>query len=95
MSIYAMHTDASVFPDPLTFKPERWVGKYNPKMDKHFVPFTKGSRSCLGIKYVFPFLCFYFLFFCHFVSTHLPSYSVLSVEEITNLCYKTKQSCMG
>ncbi|KAI1419592.1 cytochrome P450 [Xylaria sp. FL1777] len=49
MSIYAMHTDASVFPDPLVFKPERWVGEYDPRMDRNFVPFTKGSRSCLGI----------------------------------------------
>ncbi|KAI1128167.1 cytochrome P450 [Nemania abortiva] len=49
MSIYAMHTDPSVFPDPMQFKPERWLGEYNPMMDKNFVPFTKGSRSCLGI----------------------------------------------
>ncbi|KAK8052037.1 hypothetical protein PG993_003422 [Apiospora rasikravindrae] len=49
MSIRAMHTDASVFPDPMRFKPERWVGEYDPKMDRNFVPFTKGSRSCLGI----------------------------------------------
>ncbi|KAK8080610.1 hypothetical protein PG997_008428 [Apiospora hydei] len=48
MSIRAMHTDASVFPDPMQFKPERWVGEYDPKMDRNFVPFTKGSRSCLG-----------------------------------------------
>ncbi|KAI0835727.1 cytochrome P450 [Hypoxylon sp. FL0890] len=49
MSIYAMHTDASVFPDPMQFRPERWLGEYNPQMDRNFVPFTKGSRSCLGI----------------------------------------------
>ncbi|OTA61601.1 cytochrome P450 [Hypoxylon sp. EC38] len=49
MSIYAMHTDASVFRDPLQFKPERWLGEYNPQMDRNFVPFAKGSRSCLGI----------------------------------------------
>ncbi|KAI1305537.1 cytochrome P450 [Xylaria venustula] len=49
MSIYAMHTDPSVFPDPMQFKPERWVGGYDPRMDRNFVPFTKGSRSCLGI----------------------------------------------
>ncbi|OTA98482.1 hypothetical protein M426DRAFT_258664 [Hypoxylon sp. CI-4A] len=49
MSIYAMHTDASVFPHPMHFKPERWLGEYSPQMDRNFVPFTKGSRSCLGI----------------------------------------------
>ncbi|KAI0206674.1 cytochrome P450 [Astrocystis sublimbata] len=49
MSIYAMHTDASVFPAPFDFNPERWLGEYDPRMDQNFVPFTKGSRSCLGI----------------------------------------------
>ncbi|KAI8627729.1 cytochrome P450 [Xylariaceae sp. FL1651] len=49
MSIYAMHMDPSVYPNPTEFKPERWVGEYDPKMDRNFVPFTKGSRSCLGI----------------------------------------------
>lgn len=50
MSIYAMHFDPNVFPDPDSFKPDRWLGQYNPQMDRNFVPFTKGSRSCLGIK---------------------------------------------
>ncbi|KAG9254338.1 cytochrome P450 [Emericellopsis atlantica] len=49
MSIYAMHYDPSIFSEPWAFKPERWIGKYNPQMDRNFVPFTKGSRSCLGI----------------------------------------------
>lgn len=50
MSIYAMHTDPDVFPLPLSFKPQRWMGQYDTRMDRNFVPFTKGSRSCLGIK---------------------------------------------
>ncbi|GJC85386.1 cytochrome P450 monooxygenase sdnH [Colletotrichum liriopes] len=50
MSIYAMHFDPNVFPEPEAFKPERWVGQYDRYMDRNFVPFTKGSRSCLGIK---------------------------------------------
>ncbi|POS72678.1 cytochrome P450 [Diaporthe helianthi] len=49
MSIYAMHFDPNVFPEPDVFKPERWLGQYTPQMDRNFVPFTKGSRSCLGI----------------------------------------------
>ncbi|KAL3483008.1 cytochrome P450 [Aspergillus germanicus] len=49
MSIYAMHTDPSVWSEPLRFLPERWVGTYDPSMDRNFVPFTKGSRSCLGM----------------------------------------------
>lgn len=50
MSIYAMHFDQNVFSEPEAFKPERWIGEYNKQMDRNFVPFTKGSRSCLGVK---------------------------------------------
>ncbi|KAF7956988.1 hypothetical protein EAE96_004310 [Botrytis aclada] len=49
MSIYAMHFDSNVFSEPEAFKPERWIGDYNKQMDRNFVPFTKGSRSCLGV----------------------------------------------
>ncbi|KAK7956146.1 cytochrome P450 family protein [Apiospora aurea] len=48
MSIRAMHTDASVFPDPMQFKPERWVGEYDPNMDRNFVPFTKRLAELLA-----------------------------------------------
>jgi len=39
-----------IYPEPKRFKPERWIG--NPGLEKYFVPFTKGSRQCLGLKYV-------------------------------------------
>lgn len=50
MTIGSMHTDPAVFPDPLKFIPERWVGDHDPRMDQYFVPFSKGSRNCLGMK---------------------------------------------
>ncbi|KAI1177038.1 cytochrome P450 [Nemania sp. FL0916] len=48
MSSYLMHTDPEVFPKPLDFEPERWLGTINPKMNRNFVPFSRGSRMCLG-----------------------------------------------
>ncbi|RAO73216.1 uncharacterized protein BHQ10_009228 [Talaromyces amestolkiae] len=36
-----------IYPDPEKFIPERWLD--NPNLDRHFVPFGKGSRMCLGI----------------------------------------------
>ena len=38
----------TVFPNPRKFVPERWIG--NPGLERYFVPFTKGSRQCLGLK---------------------------------------------
>lgn len=54
MTIVDMNHDESVFPDSYTFVPERWLGE--PKtakgvpLERYFVGFGKGSRSCLGIK---------------------------------------------
>lgn len=45
-----------IFPRPGEIVPERWFG--NPKapdgnsLEQYFVPFGKGDRQCLGLKYV-------------------------------------------
>ncbi|KAK0639802.1 cytochrome P450 family protein [Cercophora newfieldiana] len=49
MSAYMLHSDPNVYPEPKSFKPERWLGDYDKQMDRNFIPFSKGSRSCLGI----------------------------------------------
>jgi cytochrome P450 len=49
MSAYMMHTDAEIYPEPFKFMPERWLGDYNPLMNRNFIPFSKGSRNCLGM----------------------------------------------
>jgi cytochrome P450 len=49
------HTDPSIFPRPVDFLPERWLPEnVTPAMYHNFVPFAKGSRICLGMKYVYP-----------------------------------------
>ncbi|KAI0447296.1 cytochrome P450 [Xylaria telfairii] len=41
--------DPTTFPDPLEFKPERWMEKEHQIDEKrHFVAFGKGARSCPG-----------------------------------------------
>jgi len=47
MSNIDVLTNEEIFPEPKVFKPERWIGK--PELDRYFVPFTKGSRQCLGL----------------------------------------------
>ncbi|KAI0103057.1 cytochrome P450 [Nemania sp. FL0031] len=48
MSSYFMHTDPDIFPMPFNFDPDRWLGAVNPLMTRNFVPFARGSRTCLG-----------------------------------------------
>ncbi|EED23911.1 cytochrome P450, putative [Talaromyces stipitatus ATCC 10500] len=53
MSIIDMHLNSDIFPDPRTFRPERWIDSPEPhlrQMEKCFVPFGKGTRGCLGIE---------------------------------------------
>jgi cytochrome P450 len=58
MSLLDVHYDPSIFPDPNTFNPDRWLdsddsnsnARYFPRQlkDRFFVPFGKGSRNCAG-----------------------------------------------
>jgi cytochrome P450 len=48
-----MHHNETYFPDAGKFDPTRWLDpKESRRMEKVFVPFSKGSRACGGIKYV-------------------------------------------
>lgn len=53
MTSHFIHLDPTVWPEPMKFIPERWIdGAVGvPKgQKKYLVPFSKGSRGCLGIK---------------------------------------------
>jgi cytochrome P450 len=56
MTIVDVHHDEHIYPNSRSFVPERWLD--NPKtkegesLSRYFVSFGKGSRSCIGIKYV-------------------------------------------
>ena len=49
-----IHYDPEVFPEPRAFKPERWLegspngDRIDPGLKRHFVPFGRGTRNCLG-----------------------------------------------
>jgi cytochrome P450 len=45
---FFIHLDPEIFPEPMKFAPERWIDK--PNLSQYLVPFTKGSRACLGLK---------------------------------------------
>ncbi|KAL4914352.1 putative cytochrome P450 [Aspergillus aurantiobrunneus] len=49
MASHSLHSDPEVYPEPHKFQPERWVDKYNPNMNRNWVPFSRGSRMCIGM----------------------------------------------
>ena len=53
-SSYVYHQDASTFPSPETFQPERWLSdptdrEPRERMESKFMPFSRGSRACTGL----------------------------------------------
>ncbi|KAF3058041.1 Trichodiene oxygenase [Daldinia childiae] len=51
MSLRDVLLDPDVFDEPDKFLPERWLSSNpNPeRLDRYFVPFSRGSRMCLGM----------------------------------------------
>jgi cytochrome P450 len=51
-SHYVYNNDPAIFPDPHSFKPERWLEANVEELERHMVSFSRGSRNCIGMKYV-------------------------------------------
>lgn len=49
MSSPFMHNDPTVFPDPRTFDPSRWLGPEGKERQKYLFNFGRGTRMCVGI----------------------------------------------
>ena len=50
-SLYTIHHDPVIFPDPFRYEPERWMGEPGPALDrmhKAFNPFSLGTRRCVA-----------------------------------------------
>ena len=54
MTLVDVCNDEDIFPEHEKFKPERWINppktKDGSSLDRYFVFFQKGTRSCLGVK---------------------------------------------
>ena len=55
MAIYHVHYNSTIFPNPRVFDPTRWLkpAAEIERQNKFMVAFSRGSRACAGIKYVF------------------------------------------
>jgi cytochrome P450 len=51
MSPYAVQRDARWFPEPLAFRPERWMGEATDRPKFSYFPFGGGSRVCIGERF--------------------------------------------
>ena len=45
-------TDPSIYKNPSSFEPDRWLAPLEKvaHLDKYFVPFGRGARMCVGMK---------------------------------------------
>ncbi|KAJ7577967.1 cytochrome P450 [Mycena floridula] len=57
-----VHNNSRLFPDPYTFRPERWLDLELKDLDNYLVPFSKGHRSCLGVNLAW---CELYLIYAH------------------------------
>ena len=51
MSPYAVHRDPRWFPDPLEFRPERWLTEDPARPKFAYFPFGGGARVCIGERF--------------------------------------------
>jgi len=47
MTTPLIHLNPAIFPDPLSFQPERFLE--NPRLKRYLMSFSQGSRQCLGM----------------------------------------------
>ncbi|KAK5693535.1 hypothetical protein LTR97_010104 [Elasticomyces elasticus] len=48
LQVYTLHLNPTVFPEPLAFKPERWLEDPTPEMQRDYIPFGLGARQCIA-----------------------------------------------
>jgi len=48
-NLYAVHHEEKLFPDPFSFRPERFINEHGQFVkSEHVIPFAVGKRFCLG-----------------------------------------------
>ncbi|PWY82160.1 putative benzoate 4-monooxygenase cytochrome P450 [Aspergillus heteromorphus CBS 117.55] len=49
MTSFLTHRNEQIYPDPLAFRPERWLGNEGKRLDRYLVSFGRGPRACVGM----------------------------------------------
>lgn len=50
MSPFSLHRNPDIFPNPLEFNPERWMGPDAKELNRWFWAFSSGGRMCIGMQ---------------------------------------------
>ncbi|KAK2580231.1 hypothetical protein KPH14_012487 [Odynerus spinipes] len=76
---YLLHRDARYFPEPDVYKPERFLSS-NPRLPSYvFIPFSAGSRNCIGWRFATMVVKV-------FILSLLTAYHIESVDSEDKLC---------
>lgn len=76
ISAYTAHRDPEVFPDPEEYRPERWLIKGDDRLKAMlavYIPFTTGSRGCIGRNVTILMQMVFISTLCHRYEFALPS----------------------
>lgn len=49
MTAILLHENEAIFPEPQIFRPERWLDGNQDRLQRYLVPFSRGTRGCLGV----------------------------------------------
>lgn len=49
MTSIFMHENPTIFPNPREFRPERWLNQEGVRLERYLVPFSRGTRACIGL----------------------------------------------
>ncbi|KAL4915704.1 cytochrome P450, partial [Aspergillus aurantiobrunneus] len=84
MTIPFLNRDEEIFPDARSFVPERWLGSPRTEngspLERYFVGFGKGTRSCLGLNLAWCELYLVFASFFRFFDFELHETDITDVE---------------
>jgi cytochrome P450 len=48
-AVYLMHYNEEIFHEPFRFNPDRWLAQDTSRQEQCLVPFSTGSRACIGL----------------------------------------------